>query len=116
MSDQPKSTPEQRAKWREAAALKKARREAGIPPRPYHKSNTTKPKETEQKMSTIAEQCEAKQPEVIETLVSRGTEITFVVLALLSKCTTNITSVLVPSPSTPKTATFNFIKTLYTLL
>ena len=34
MSDQPKSTPEQRAKWREAAALKKARREAGIPPRP----------------------------------------------------------------------------------
>ena len=74
MSDQPKSTPEQRAKWREAAALKKARREAGIPPRPYHKSNTTKTKETEQTMSTIAEQCEVKQPEVIETLVNNTLE------------------------------------------
>lgn len=57
-----KASPEQREKWRQYKAKAREREAAGIPARQYHKKEV-------QKMTTISECCETKQPELISTLV-----------------------------------------------
>ena len=60
--DRCKASPEQREKWRQYKAKAREKRAAGIPARQYHKKEV-------QKMTTISECCETKQPELISTLV-----------------------------------------------
>ena len=57
-----KASPEQREKWRQYKAKAREKRAAGSPARQYHKKEV-------QKMTTISECCETKQPELISTLV-----------------------------------------------